>query len=119
VRAPVAPRDRGTAAPSTTRMKSLSGYSVYDGWQVQGWPRFVVRRGQVVLADGAFYEVPFAVGQPQRPCLGDAQVQERDGFQVAAECGAARLAVVRAQRSLCLLEDAVLSERTWFTSHQL
>jgi dihydropyrimidinase len=34
------------------RMRSRSGYSVYDGWQVQGWPRFVVRRGQVVLADG-------------------------------------------------------------------
>jgi dihydropyrimidinase len=33
------------------RMQSLSGYSVYDGWQVQGWPRFVVRRGQIVLAD--------------------------------------------------------------------
>ena len=33
-------------------MQSLSGYSVYDGWQVQGWPRFVLRRGQVVLADG-------------------------------------------------------------------
>ena len=32
-------------------MQSLAGYSVYDGWQVQGWPRFVVRRGQVVLAD--------------------------------------------------------------------
>jgi dihydropyrimidinase len=34
------------------RMQSLSGYSVYDGWQVQGWPRFVVRRGQLALADG-------------------------------------------------------------------
>ena len=34
------------------RMESLSGYSVYDGWQVQGWPRLVVRRGQLVLADG-------------------------------------------------------------------
>jgi dihydropyrimidinase len=34
------------------RMQSLAGYSVYDGWQVQGWPRFVVRRGQIVLADG-------------------------------------------------------------------
>jgi len=33
-------------------MQSLSGYSVYDGWHVQGWPRFVIRRGQVVLADG-------------------------------------------------------------------
>src|SRR5271170_6285927 len=34
------------------RTQSRSGYSVYDGWQVQGWPRFVVRRGQLVLADG-------------------------------------------------------------------
>jgi len=33
-------------------MSSLAGYSVYDGWTVQGWPRFVIRRGQVVLADG-------------------------------------------------------------------
>jgi dihydropyrimidinase len=35
-----------------TRMQSRAGYSVYDGWTVQGWPRFVIRRGQVVLADG-------------------------------------------------------------------
>jgi len=34
------------------RMQSLSGYSVYDGWQVQGWPKFVLRRGQLALADG-------------------------------------------------------------------
>lgn len=33
-------------------MQSRSGYSVYDGWPVQGWPRFVIRRGQVVFADG-------------------------------------------------------------------
>jgi hypothetical protein len=33
-------------------MQSLSGYSVYDGWQVQGWPKFVIRRGQLMLADG-------------------------------------------------------------------
>ncbi len=33
-------------------MQSRSGYSVYDGWQVQGWPRFVLRRGQLVLTDG-------------------------------------------------------------------
>ena len=57
---------------------------------------------------GAFYQVPFAVGQPQRPCLSDAQVQERDGFQVAAERDVgARLAVARAQKCPCLLEDAV------------
>ncbi|MDX6395468.1 MAG: dihydropyrimidinase [Streptosporangiaceae bacterium] len=34
------------------RMHSRAGYSVYDGWTVRGWPRFVVRRGQIVLADG-------------------------------------------------------------------
>jgi dihydropyrimidinase len=33
-------------------MESLAGYSVYDGWQVQGWPRVVLRRGEIVLADG-------------------------------------------------------------------
>jgi dihydropyrimidinase len=35
-----------------TLMNSRAGYSVYDGWTVQGWPRFVLRRGQIVLADG-------------------------------------------------------------------
>jgi dihydropyrimidinase len=35
-----------------SRMQSRAGYSVYDGWSVQGWPRFVMRRGQLVLADG-------------------------------------------------------------------
>lgn len=35
------------------RMQSRAGYSVYDGWTVQGWPRFVIRRGQVVLAEGS------------------------------------------------------------------
>src|ERR1700722_4004874 len=34
------------------QMRSRAGYSVYDGWAVQGWPRFVIRRGQLVLADG-------------------------------------------------------------------
>ncbi len=34
------------------RMRSRAGYSVYDGATVQGWPRFVIRRGQVLLADG-------------------------------------------------------------------
>jgi dihydropyrimidinase len=33
-------------------MQSRAGYSVYDGWTVQGWPRSVIRRGQVVLRDG-------------------------------------------------------------------
>jgi dihydropyrimidinase len=41
-----------------TRMRSRAGYSVYDGWTVQGWPRFVIRRGQVVLADGSSLAQP-------------------------------------------------------------
>ena len=44
------PRYRRTIGGA--RMQSLSGYSVYDGWQVRGWPKFVIRRGQLVLADG-------------------------------------------------------------------
>jgi dihydropyrimidinase len=44
------PGDRRTIEGA--RMQSLAGYSVYDGWQVQGWPRFVLRRGHLVLADG-------------------------------------------------------------------
>jgi dihydropyrimidinase len=44
------PRHRRTI--DGARMQSLAGYSVYDGWLVRGWPRFVLRRGQVVLADG-------------------------------------------------------------------
>jgi dihydropyrimidinase len=37
---------------SGAAMASPAGYSVYDGWAVTGWPRFVVRRGQTVLTDG-------------------------------------------------------------------
>jgi hypothetical protein len=33
-------------------MASRAGYSVYDGRAVTGWPRFVIRRGHPVLADG-------------------------------------------------------------------
>jgi dihydroorotase-like cyclic amidohydrolase len=33
-------------------MASRAGYSVYDAWAVTGWPRFVVRHGQTVRADG-------------------------------------------------------------------
>jgi dihydropyrimidinase len=32
-------------------MHSRAGYSVYDGTLVRGWPRWTVRRGEVVLAD--------------------------------------------------------------------
>lgn len=39
-------------------MQSRAGYSVYDGWEVQGWPRFTISRGDVVLADGEVVAPP-------------------------------------------------------------
>ncbi len=33
-------------------MQSRAGYSAYDGYEVHGWPRFTVSRGEVVLEDG-------------------------------------------------------------------
>jgi dihydropyrimidinase len=33
-------------------MRSKAGYSVYDGREVFGWPRFTVSRGEIVLEDG-------------------------------------------------------------------
>ena len=39
-------------------MRSRAGYSAYDGHEVYGWPRFTVRRGEVVLADGEVLAQP-------------------------------------------------------------
>lgn len=44
------PQERRTI--DGARMASRAGYSVYDGWQVRGWPRIVIRRGQILLTDG-------------------------------------------------------------------
>jgi dihydropyrimidinase len=43
-------------------MQSRAGYSVYDGREVYGWPRFTVSRGEVVLEDG---QVVAAAGRGQ------------------------------------------------------
>lgn len=43
-------------------MQSRAGYSVYDGREVYGWPRFTVSRGEVVLQDG---QVIAAAGRGQ------------------------------------------------------
>ena len=51
-----------------SQMHSRAGYSVYDGVTVQGWPRFVIRRGQLVLADGICTAEP-GQGQHARPML--------------------------------------------------
>jgi dihydropyrimidinase len=39
-------------------MHSRAGYSVYDGWQVRGWPRFVLSHGRVVLDNGTITARP-------------------------------------------------------------
>jgi dihydropyrimidinase len=59
-------------------MQSLSGYSVYDGWQVQGWPRFVLRRGQPVLADGQLAARPGDGQWLRRPEAGDRPLLSAD-----------------------------------------
>jgi len=35
-----------------SQMHSAAGYSPYDGWEITGWPRFTISRGEVV-AEGA------------------------------------------------------------------
>jgi dihydropyrimidinase len=39
-------------------MQSRADYSPYDGWTVRGWPRHVIRRGQIVLSDGVSLAEP-------------------------------------------------------------
>ena len=39
-------------------MQSRAGYSVYDGRDVYGWPRFTISRGDVVLDDGQVVAPP-------------------------------------------------------------
>jgi dihydropyrimidinase len=39
-------------------MQSKAGYSVYDGQEVTGWPRFTVSRGDVVLDGGELAAAP-------------------------------------------------------------
>jgi dihydropyrimidinase len=39
-------------------MRSNADYSVYDGREVYGWPRFTVSRGEVVLEDGQVVAEP-------------------------------------------------------------
>lgn len=43
---------------SASIMLDRTGYTPYEGWEVQGWPQTVISRGQVVAEDGRF------VGQP-------------------------------------------------------
>ena len=47
-----------TRTVRTTMLKSRADYSVYEGWQVTGWPVLTLRRGEIVFRDDE------VVGQP-------------------------------------------------------
>ncbi|GAC1550276.1 MAG: dihydropyrimidinase [Herpetosiphon sp.] len=47
-----------TRTVEASMLKSRAGYSVYDGWQVTGWPRLTIRRGEVVFRDDEVIGVP-------------------------------------------------------------
>jgi dihydropyrimidinase len=36
---------------TASMLKSNADYSVYEGWQVTGWPAVTIRRGEVVFRD--------------------------------------------------------------------
>ena len=61
--------------PATTRAVappyfSRAGYSAFEGTEVRGWPRYTLRRGEVVFADGQVLARP-----------GSGQVLASQGFQ--------------------------------------
>ena len=39
-------------------MQSGSDYSPYDGWQVTGWPRWTISRGEIVVERGRILGKP-------------------------------------------------------------
>ena len=47
-----------TRTVSNRMLKSKADYSVYEGWQVTGWPVLTLRRGEIVFRDDE------VVGQP-------------------------------------------------------
>jgi dihydropyrimidinase len=47
-----------TRTIESSMIKSRAGYSVYEGWQVTGWPVMTLRRGEVIFSND------MVVGQP-------------------------------------------------------
>lgn len=47
-----------TRTVTAEMLKSNADYSVYEGWEVTGWPTTTIRRGEIVFADGE------VIGQP-------------------------------------------------------
>jgi len=52
-----------TRTVESSMIKSRAGYSVYEGWQVTGWPVITLRRGEVVFEQDA------VIGQPSSGML--------------------------------------------------
>jgi dihydropyrimidinase len=55
-------------------MLSNSKYSLYSGWDVTGWPKITMRRGEIVYQDGKMIGKPgtgkfIPNAQWQRPTL--------------------------------------------------
>jgi dihydropyrimidinase len=37
---------------------SKADYSIYEGWEVQGWPQYTISRGEVIYANGEITAKP-------------------------------------------------------------
>jgi dihydropyrimidinase len=64
-------------------MESRAGYSAYDGWEVYGWPRFTISRGEVVFEDGEVVASP-GRGQWLRRARTDAEESHLAGLHRGA-----------------------------------
>jgi dihydroorotase (multifunctional complex type) len=45
-----------------TQLEGRSDFSVFEGLSLSGWPRAVIRRGELVLENGQFHEISRGVG---------------------------------------------------------
>jgi dihydropyrimidinase len=43
---------------SASDVLSRAGYSLHEGWEITGWPRFTIRRGEVVFEEGKVQGLP-------------------------------------------------------------
>ena len=43
---------------SANRLFTRTGFSLYEGWKVTGWPRMTLRRGEIAFADGEIVARP-------------------------------------------------------------
>jgi dihydropyrimidinase len=47
-----------TRTVSADDLISLTGFTIYEGWRVTGWPRMTLRRGEIVYRDGEICASP-------------------------------------------------------------